>query len=246
VAAVGADGDMVDAGDLDGLAHLAPVLDRGAIRVAGDVAIGGAADNAIVAQGRDHVVGLVALVREQAVGVGVGDRDRLLREADGVHGGAVADVRQVDQHAAAVHLLDDLAAVAGEAGILVLVAAAAQRVLVVVGQLDAAHAEFGEQLDQADAALEQLGVLVPAAAPCAPKHMARMSARCARSPRIGVGGDQVAPAASKVERLPRLPKPQVTVPADVGWRRLTKVSRVKCHCSRRSASCHPTSGRAPV
>ena len=46
-----------------------------------------------------------------------------------------------------------------EARILGLVAAAAQFVLVVVGELDGPHAQLGEELDEADAPLEQVGVL---------------------------------------------------------------------------------------
>ena len=87
------------------------------------------------------------------------DRDRLLRMLDRVERGAIADMREVDQDARAVHLVHDLAAEARQAGVVGLVAASAEVVLVVVGELNDADAHVGEQLDEMDAAVEQRGVL---------------------------------------------------------------------------------------
>src|SRR5580658_6459424 len=57
VAAIGADTDMIDAGDLHRTSdQFAPGLHRAAIIIAGNVAIGGTTDHAaIVAQGANHV-----------------------------------------------------------------------------------------------------------------------------------------------------------------------------------------------
>jgi hypothetical protein len=74
VADVGADSDMVDAGDVDGPRHhLAPASHAVASGLRRDVAIGGAADDAaLLAQRLDHIVALVALVGKERGGVGMG------------------------------------------------------------------------------------------------------------------------------------------------------------------------------
>ena len=212
VAAVGADADMVDAHDVDRLGdHLAPVPERAAVVVAGDVAIGGAAQHAaLLGQHLQHVVGLVALVREQAVGIGVRHRDRLLGMDDRVLGRAIADMAEVDQDAGAVHLAHDFLAGARQARILVLVAAAAQLILVVVGELDRAHAQLGEQLDEADAALQQVGVLEAEQDGGATRGDDRLDLLRRRGDRhqVLVGVHQVAPAGDRIEQFDRaLPEP---------------------------------------
>src|SRR5581483_8716103 len=168
------------------------------------VAIGRAADHAaIVAQSAQHLGRLVALVREQAVGVGVSDRDRLLRMADRIQGGAIAHMRAVDQDADAVHLAHDLPAEPCEAGILVLIAASAELVLIVVRELDDPHPQIGKELDEADAPVEQIRILE------AEQHgdaaglgdAANVLRRARDGHDVAVAPLELAPAADRVERF---------------------------------------------
>jgi hypothetical protein len=80
------------------------------------------------------------------------------RQLDRLERGAVAAVRDVDQHAGLVHRLDDLDAVVGDAAVDALGRAAADQVLRVVGELRAAQAQVVEVLHVLGAA-ELVGVL---------------------------------------------------------------------------------------
>jgi hypothetical protein len=78
------------------------------------------------------------------------DDDRLLTRLDRLEAGPDADVAQVDHHADAIQLGDDLAAEEAEAGVVRLHAAVADEVPLVVGQLADPLAHHVEQLDQAE------------------------------------------------------------------------------------------------
>lgn len=151
---------MINAGQRDrAQKHGAPILHRRAVAVAGEVATGRAADRAaIVAQRVQHVIGPVALVREAAVRIGMRDRHRLPRDLHRIQRAAAADMAEIHRDSGAVHLGDQLAPKAGKPAVLGLVAAARVAVPVIVGKLHAAHAELDEDLHQADAVAEQLGV----------------------------------------------------------------------------------------
>jgi hypothetical protein len=104
-------------------------------------------------------VGLVAPRRVPEGGVGMGDRDGPRADLDRLQRGAFGGMAHVDDKAHAVHLGDDLAAHAGEARILRLVAARRQQRLVVVAQLHEAQAERVQDLHQADIVLDGRGRL---------------------------------------------------------------------------------------
>jgi hypothetical protein len=94
-----------------------------------------------------------------AAAVGVRDQHRAARKRDRLEAGALAAVRDIDRHADTVHLVHHLGAEVGEAAIPGDVAAAAEPVAPVVGQLRHALAELVEALDVGERA-EVIGVLV--------------------------------------------------------------------------------------
>ena len=106
-----------------------------------------------------HVMRLVAQGRVPPVRVGMGDGDGPRGMVDCLQRGAFGGMAHVDDHADAVHLRHHLFAHAGQAGIVILVAARRQQRLVVVGQLHEADAELVADLDQTDVVLDGAGVL---------------------------------------------------------------------------------------
>ena len=85
----------------------------------------------------------------------MGEDHRPGRGIQHVHGGAIAGMGAIDQHADAVHLLDDAAPEGGEARILVM-AAAAGAIGPVVGEEHLAHAEAIEEGDHVGFAVQRL------------------------------------------------------------------------------------------
>ena len=133
-----------------GFLGLAVVLvDEGAVEIYLD-------DAAVLGDGAQHVVGHVArMIGEGARGRVRGDQRRFA-DGDGIVERLVGDVRDVDQHAQAVHLEDDLLAAVGEA-VVVLdfgIVDVARRVGPFVGvrpaQGHVAHAEAVEIAEQAN------------------------------------------------------------------------------------------------
>ena len=102
---------------------------------------------------------LVAPRRVPGVRVGVGDRDRARRELGRLDRRAIGRVAHVDDEPDTVHLADDLATHAGDAGVLGLVAAGGEQGLVVVGQLHEPRAERVADLDEPDVVLDRTRVL---------------------------------------------------------------------------------------
>src|SRR5215831_18786232 len=81
------------------------------------------------------------------------------RPLDGVHGGAKARMRTVDYHAGLVQALDDVDAEPAEPGVGPFLAAVADPVLHVVGQLDHADADALVGVDQVETVLDRIGAL---------------------------------------------------------------------------------------
>ena len=158
---VGADADAVLAAQvddvLDGLdvvvdgRRRAPLQER---REHGD------ADEAVaVGDEAQLLVALVARMRLQARRQAVRVGDPLLGGEDGVLAGLGADVGEVAQDAEPVHLGQHVAAEVGEAAVALLVAAGADEVLGVVGELDDAQAELVEEREVVEAVLDAARVL---------------------------------------------------------------------------------------
>ena len=74
------------------------------------------ADTAVGGESAELVVGEVAVGVGEGAGGGVGDEDGGAGDGEDFGEGAVGDVGEIDHHAEAVHLCDDLAAEGGEAG----------------------------------------------------------------------------------------------------------------------------------
>ncbi len=105
------------------------------------------------------LVGLVARQVGEGRATGVGDGHGLLREGDGVRGGTVAAVAEIDEQALRVHRLDHLLTEAAQTGVAGLQTAVAQKIAPVVGELDDAHAEAAEDLDPVEIFAERCRIL---------------------------------------------------------------------------------------
>ena len=101
----------------------------------------GADDAALLGEGAQRVVRLVAHVVEEGARVGVGEGHGTVGGLDRVHRRAVAHVGQVDQDAQAVHLPDGVEAEVAQAVVGALEAPVAQQVALVVRDLDDPDAE---------------------------------------------------------------------------------------------------------
>ena len=106
-----------------------------------------------------HAVGLVAQCRMPACGIGMGDRDGPCRVFDRLKGRSFARMAHVHDHADPVHLRHHRAAHAGQAGVVILIAARGQQRLVVVAQLHEAQAKRVQDLHEADVILDAGRVL---------------------------------------------------------------------------------------
>jgi hypothetical protein len=147
-----------------------------------------------------HAVGLVAERGMPAARVRVGDGDGPLRYLDGLDGRAFRRVGHVHDETHPVHLLDDPASHAGDAGVLGFVAAGRQQRLVVVGELHETCTERVTDLHEIDVVFDGGAVLEPekyrrsARLPClvnvsrgAPRHDQIGVAREAPVPRFDIG-----------------------------------------------------------
>ena len=114
-----------------------------------------------VGQGAQHRVRLVASRRMPPVGIGMGDGDGAGRMVDRLQRGSFGGMAHVHHQPDAIHLLHHGAAHAGEARVLVLVAAGRQQRLIVVAQLHEPHAQLVHDFDKADVVLDRAGGLEP-------------------------------------------------------------------------------------
>ena len=193
---VGPDGDVVDADALDKVVDGVDVVRQRGARARlqeGDDARG-ADYSAALREPPDGLVRLVAghvVVRSR---VGVGDGDRLLGGVDDVQGRPVADVGQVDEDAEAVHLGDRLGPEVGQPSGNALVAAVAEQVALVVGDLDDADAESVEEGEPVQAVFDGRRVLE-----------AEYDAR----PAVALGGEDVVGRPDRGDRVGALPEPGV-------------------------------------
>ena len=104
-------------------------------------------------------VGLVARVIQDPRGAAVGVGNRLGGVVHGVRACPRSHVREVHQHPAAVHLVDDVAPEVRESAVSCFPAPASHEVLGVVRELHHPHPEIAEQLDELGPVLERGSVL---------------------------------------------------------------------------------------
>ena len=105
--------------------------------------------------GSDLIVTNVALVVIQCARVRVGKDDRCGRYLHCFHGRAVGGMRAIDHHADAVHFGHHGAAEVGQANVGV-VAAAAGKVVAIVGEQHLAHAQIVVEADKIEGAVERV------------------------------------------------------------------------------------------
>src|SRR5690606_21329856 len=157
---IGTEAKMLDADHLGGLRHHgAEFLDR-RLAAADMQWIKAEAQHAARPRiGLDQVVALVANAGMKGFRVGVRDRDRPFRNLDRFEPGALAAMRDIDDHADPVHLADDLATEPRNPAVVLFVTRAADEALVIVRQLHDPDAQLVEHLDQPDIVLDRRRLL---------------------------------------------------------------------------------------
>ena len=127
--------------------------DFGVEEVAGEIDLH---DAVLLAEGGDHFVGHVARGGGEGAAGGVGGEDGRLADFERVAEGLVGDVRDIDDHAEAVHLGDDFLAERREAvvGLVGVAGGIGPVVAVGVGEGHVAHAEVVEIAQQARAVFD--------------------------------------------------------------------------------------------
>lgn len=116
---------------------------------------------AAIGQRPENLVGLVARMGIHRSAARVTDQYGLGRRGDGVRGGAISAVAEIDSDADRIHLFHSSNALGAQAGIAGFQAAVAENAARIVSELHNAHTEVPEHSNTAGILLQKRGVLKP-------------------------------------------------------------------------------------